>query len=397
MTRLTVLTFVAHYLPGFRWGGPVRTIANMVEHLADEVDFRIVTADRDVGDTVPYPEVAVNAWNRVGEARVFYAPPGRRSTQAFARLMEETPHDVLYLNSFFHPVFTIRPLLARRLGLVPRRPCVIAPRGEFSPGALSLKGWKKRPYIVLSRLLSLYDDVRWQASSEREAEDIRRSFGAPAASITVAPNLPPPAVSYRERRGPRDAGASLRVCFLSRIAPKKNLDFALRVLARVSVPVEFDIYGPVSHEAYWQRCRALMRDLPAHVKVVYHGEVSPETVMDVFAAHDLFLFPTRGENFGHVILEALSAGTPVLTSDQTPWTAQASEGCMALPLERERSFTDIIEDLAGLGPIDLERRREAAWRSARGFARADGAAERNLELFRDAAIRSADSGGGAPE
>jgi glycosyltransferase involved in cell wall biosynthesis len=33
----------------------------------------------------------------------------------------------------------------------------------------------------------------------------------------------------------------------------------------------------------------------------------------------LFLFPTHGENFGHVIIESLSSGLPVLISDQTPW------------------------------------------------------------------------------
>ena len=44
------------------------------------------------------------------------------------------------------------------------------------------------------------------------------------------------------------------------------------------------------------------------------------------AANDLFFLPTRGENFGHVIAEALSVGTPVLISDQTPWRKLAAVG-----------------------------------------------------------------------
>ena len=127
-----VLAFVGTYLPGYKAGGPIQSVANLVEHLSDDLDFRIVTADRDMGDNAPYPGVAIDAWNTVGKAQVFYASRARRSLRGFARLMRETPHELVYVNSFFSPVFTQRPLLARTLGLAPRRPVVIAPRGEFS-------------------------------------------------------------------------------------------------------------------------------------------------------------------------------------------------------------------------------------------------------------------------
>lgn len=60
--------------------------------------------------------------------------PNRRSVHALARMIADTPYDLLYLNSFFDPIFTLRPLLARRMGWTPRKPVVIAPRGEFSAG-----------------------------------------------------------------------------------------------------------------------------------------------------------------------------------------------------------------------------------------------------------------------
>ena len=48
--------FVGYYLPGFKSGGPVRTISNMVEWLGDEFDFKIITSNCDLGDTKPYPK-----------------------------------------------------------------------------------------------------------------------------------------------------------------------------------------------------------------------------------------------------------------------------------------------------------------------------------------------------
>lgn len=67
---------------------------------------------------------------------------------------------------------------------------VIAPRGEFSPGALGLKSLKKRVYLLVAKALGLYRGVVWQASSEHEEADILQLFGR-GVPIVVAPNLPP--------------------------------------------------------------------------------------------------------------------------------------------------------------------------------------------------------------
>lgn len=55
MSKVTVLTFARYYLPGFKAGGPIRTLSNMVEALGDEFDFRIVCSDRDFMDRAAYP------------------------------------------------------------------------------------------------------------------------------------------------------------------------------------------------------------------------------------------------------------------------------------------------------------------------------------------------------
>lgn len=175
-SKPAILTFVHYYLPGYKSGGPVRTIANMVERLSGELEFHIVTADRDMLDTQPYSDIIVDSWNMVGKARVFYTSPARCSLGSIAKLVNDTPHDVLYLNSFFDPVFTVKPLLARRLGLLPKRPTVLAPRGEFSEGALCIKSWKKGFYIKAASLFGLYHDLTWHASSNHELDDIQREL-----------------------------------------------------------------------------------------------------------------------------------------------------------------------------------------------------------------------------
>ena len=236
----------------------------MVEQLGDELDFRIITSDRDAFETGHYPNVTVDGWNTVGKAEVYYASPENRSFGKLARLIDGTDHDVLYLNSFFHPVFTLRPLTAGRLGRIPKRPIVIAPRGEFSAGALAIRWWKKRSYIAFVTMLGLYRGLIWQASSKYEADDIRKALGSMVKRIVVAPDLPaiPGKEVFVERFDKRASGGPLRVCFLSRVTPKKNLDFALRVLAEISIPVEMSVYGVIDDEPYWQRCKDIIKALP---------------------------------------------------------------------------------------------------------------------------------------
>jgi glycosyltransferase involved in cell wall biosynthesis len=334
----TVLTFVPTYLPGFKGGGPIRSIANMVEALGDEFRFLIVTADRDEGDDQPY-EISrgPHGWKEVGKAEVLYLPPSGRSLRDIWTILRTAPHDVLYLNSFFSPDFTIKPLLARRFMGDVGKPCVVAPRGEFSPAALSLKRWKKLPYIAAARAIGLYSGVTWEASTEYDATEIRSTIGLRAGEIRVAtniPNLPVAPTVNGAGHLPRQPGDPLRICFVSRITAKKNVDFAIEILNSIKIPVRFQIYGPIQDHRLHQKCLRLIAECPEQVDVNFMGSVSYQDVPRVFAASDLFLFPTRGENYGHVIAESLAVGTPVLISDRTPWRNLESAGVgWDLPLE----------------------------------------------------------------
>jgi glycosyltransferase involved in cell wall biosynthesis len=345
-----ILTFITVYLPGYKAGGPLRTIANMVDQLRDEFVFWIVTLDRDLGDNCPYLGIRSHQWQKLGEAKVYYFPPKDLTIKRISNLIANTPHDVLYLNSFFDPIFTLKPLLARKLGWIPIKPVIIAPRGEFSEGAIKLKRLKKYLFIKLSSFFQLYENMTWHASSEHEALDIVRVMNASSTLIHVAPDLPTPKITdssfdILEER------AHLRIVFLSRISPKKNLEYALTVLSEVTASVIFHIYGPIEDANYWQKCKELIKQLPINVSVSYLGSVNPEQVTTIFSRYDLFFFPTKGENYGHVIAESLSVGTAVLLSDQTPWRGLEGEQLgWDIPLQQRHRFVDIIDELLALTP-----------------------------------------------
>lgn len=378
--RPGILAFLSSYLPAFRSGGPIRTLEAMTAQMSDEWEFLIVAADRDLGDDGPFPGVPVNTWITCGPARVFYRSPGVRGWIALLRSLESIDYDVIYLNSFFGTHASLIPLLLRRAGWLRRRPVVVAPRGELDPGALALKHRKKAAFLKAARLVRLHRGVVWHASNPVERESILRHTRAPAPQVFQALDLSGRSSGAATRKTERASGEPLRITFLSRISPIKNLRFALEVLTRVTVPVQFDIHGIIEDLAYWEGCQKAMADLPSHVTARYVGEVLPQDVESTLAGYDLFLFPTLGENYGHVIRESLSAGLPALISDTTPWRGLEAKGAGAdLPLDDPGRFAAWIDAYHRLPPD-----RQTAMRAAAARAGDDPeAAARNLQDNRD--------------
>lgn len=378
--RPRVLVMSDYYLPGFKAGGPIRTLANIIEHLGDEFSFTVLTRDRDLGDSKPYLGTG-KEYVHVGKAAVLYLAPADLTISGIKRRIVEVIPDIIYLNSFFSKSFSIVPSILLRFGQIPEVPVIIAPRGEFSPNALKIKSLKKRFYLTFAKRLGLYNPLFWQASGEHEASDIYREF--PGSKIIVAPDLPPlvPKMSFPKKQA-KNRGR-LNLVFLSRISPMKNLHGALNILQSVGEgEIKFDIWGPIGDKSYWQYCEKLFQKLPSNINAVYRGEVLPELVHEVLCGYDVFFLPTLGENFGHVILEALGAGLPVLISDRTQWRNLARQ-CAGwdIPLGDIFGFTNVLRDCINMDARELELWAEGAKRYASAFCDADMLKEKTASLF----------------
>src|ERR1017187_6203195 len=129
-SRPVIFTVLAGYLPGYKGGGPIRSIANLVAVLGREFCFRIVTSDRDLRETSRYSGVETDCWTRVGEADVMYLAPGWRGClRMMALLRSVDPDSVLYLNSFFGRRYSMLAIFMNWLGLLQTRCLLVAPRG----------------------------------------------------------------------------------------------------------------------------------------------------------------------------------------------------------------------------------------------------------------------------
>ena len=102
MDNLTILVFVNRYLPGYKSGGPIRSVANIVERMGKKNLFYIVTSDRDSGDTEPYNDIKKGEWNKVGNARVRYLGPEEQNIRVLLTILKKVRFDIVYINSLFN-------------------------------------------------------------------------------------------------------------------------------------------------------------------------------------------------------------------------------------------------------------------------------------------------------
>jgi glycosyltransferase involved in cell wall biosynthesis len=311
--------------------------------------------DRDLGDKEPYTSIDHGKWQKVGKGRVRYVSPEEVNILSWKQLVSDHNYDLIYLNGFFHS-FTIKTLIIHRLKMIDRRPLLLAPRGEFSPGALGIKRQKKQAYALFVKLSGLCADISWQASSEKEYNHIlafNSRIGIRPDKVFIAPNMPPKSSREIIDTAPihlryKETG-SVKIVFLSRVARMKNLSGALKILSEVRGQIQFDIYGPLEDTIYWRECEGLIAQLPANIQVRYLGVVLPEHVYSTFSQYHMFLFPTLGENFGHAILESLRAGCPVLISDRTPWQHLEEHGAgWDISLDHTEEFVTTIEQVVAM-------------------------------------------------
>jgi len=340
-TKIAILA--PSFPPAFLGGGPAQTLNALVRAAPATMGLSIVTPSLDL-DGSPL-EVTPDEWGAFQGAEVMYVSVHRagRLVRGLLSLRRRRP-EVVYINSFFNLRLSILPQLLSRLGFWRGATILLAPRGEMDAGALDIRAGKKRAFITLFKLLGLHRRVVWHASAADEARAIREVWGD-SATVIVRENetsLPLTAATPTPHTG------ALRAMFYGRIAPKKGLLLALEALQDCSRPVVFDIFGPEEDVAYSELCRDAAARVPSNVEVTFHGPIAHARSAAVLSDHDLLLMPTSGENFGHVIAEALAGACIVMSTPHTPWTdrLEAGGGVVVASMEPAR-WARAIEEVAG--------------------------------------------------
>lgn len=359
-----ILIICNYYLPGFKSGGSLRTIVNMVERLKDDFAFEIITLDHD-GDKIRYENVKINEWNKVGKTEVYYLSQDAVSISNLRKLIDGVQPDSIYINSIFSTL-SIYVLILNKLSLIPKINIILAPEGELSVGALQLKSEKKNSFLKLARFFGLYNGLIWKTTSDLEKKEVENltSF---FKKIFIAPNMPAGILleDYVQDAKPYKDEETTKMVFLSRYMRKKNLKWFIENLSNITGNLCLDIYGPIEDQSYWLESQEVIKNLPANIKVNYKGSISHDEVVSTLFNYHYFVLPTLGENFGHVFVEALAAGCPLLISDRTPWLNLTEKNIgWDLPLEKPELWVEVIDVCINANQVEYTEMSSEARRFA---------------------------------
>lgn len=351
--KIKVAIFIDWYVPAFKAGGPIRSVANLVEQLKDQFDFYIFTSCYDLGGSEPI-DVDQNQWIEVDGVRVKYFSDDNTSKQVFQSNLDLVEPDIVYINSMYSKKFAIWPL---RLAKRNHYKIVLAPRGMLNPGALVIKKNKKRAFLTYANTMNWFKGVIWHATSEEEEQSIRKNMGQDV-EVIQARNLPEVSEDASLRKMEKEVG-KLRLVFLGRISKVKNLHGTLNLLKNWKFEkgeVVFDIYGPEEDGDYLKQCQRISSQIK-NIEINFKGQIQSDLVKETLSNYHFLISSSTNENYGHAITEAFSVGLPVIISDQTPWRKlQEKEIGFDLPLDVENDWHYVFNKCLKMNSKDYSDR-----------------------------------------
>ena len=310
---MKIMVFTDWFFPGSQAGGPIQSLISFMKNSSDS--FYVITRNTDLNCTIPYSNIQSDSWQASFQAniQVYYLNENSLTEDFILKIYDEINPERIYLNSMWSPKFTLLPLkVCRKNGLSAR--VFLAPRGMLKPAAFKQKGFKKKLFLLLTQINKLYSNITWHATSEIEKQEILQKF--PNAKIRIAQNISNAKISVRKK----ESTSPFRILTVGRISPEKGYYEALEAIRkwRPNKLVNWDIVGLEENQELLNSIKQFAKE-SSSIQIQLHGHKNPDELKSFYENAQLFFLPSRGENYGHAIAEAISNGIPIVISDQTPW------------------------------------------------------------------------------
>lgn len=315
---------ILHVIPTIaaRYGGTSTAVIPLVEALnrCSDVVVELATTDADGPDRYHRDQWA----GRITKLHMFPAVGGARysrSPQLNEWLVQQArEYDVIHTHSMWNSfVFA-----ARKAANSSHRPIVFTPHGMLSAYSWARNRPLKYAYWFARERGNVRSAAVIHCTSEREAADVR-AHRAVRGQVEIIPNgvdaeawtVPVDPNALRRRCGPAADGKPI-ILFLSRLHPVKGVtDLLLPAFSRLDTPAYLAIIGGPDERdpGYVQQIRHEIERLGLANRVGLLGPVPAAERWAMFDGADVFALPSRSENFGIVVAEAMARGCPVLVTD----------------------------------------------------------------------------------
>lgn len=233
------------------------------------------------------------------------------------KLLNEIKPDVVHCNCCWIPDSA----LTQKWAQEKEYKVVLTPHGMLEPWILKRHYYtKKVPTLWLYQKQAVKKADMLHATADSEKEHLLQLGWND--KITIVPNgIDVEAIQMKsswKRTG--------NILFLSRVHPKKGINYLIEALAKLGGDYNCIIAGE-GETSYIEELKKLADKLGITEKIKFVGGVYGDVKWRLFREADVFVLPTHSENFGIVVAEALACGTPVITTVGTPWEELNTRHC----------------------------------------------------------------------
>jgi glycosyltransferase involved in cell wall biosynthesis len=325
-------------------GGPNNTLFWHTTYLKNNrFQPTIITSDFGVSKDA---ELVHEIWIDQSYGRIIYHHerfPGFPIKVIYRTLKNLEEADVVHFNGMYNRVSLFLIFLVTLSG----KPIILSPRGELFGAAIQRKSIGKSIVVFLYSLIK--KKILFHATSEEEKETIKKYFGL--VKIVVQPNFI--AADYSEK----SFDIKKDFLFLGRINPIKNIHLLIEGASKSNAFMASDARIIIAGKAwldyeveYQKELNKLISKLEMKDKIVFAGHVEKENKDRLIKDAYFLVLPSKSENFGNVVLEALINGTPVIASTGTPWQSLEEYGTGYWVETNTESIKDAIESAIHLSP-----------------------------------------------
>lgn len=306
---MKILHIVPSYKPAYIYGGTIESISRLCEGLVKfNVDVTVFTTTANGKKEL---DVKTNSEYLVDGVKVFYfkrqtKDPSHISFLLWKRLYKECKnYDVVHIHSWWNI------LVIAALWICKKRKVktIISPRGMLSNYIIDNSNSKLKQLLQNSIGKSLLNYTTFHATSEAEFNECKQLIKN--WNGFMLPNiiwLPEVVIQKKENE-------IFTILFLSRIHPKKGIEFLIEAIGKTEIKMCLQIAGTGEND-YLNELKQLAKNLNVENKIQWLGWKNREEKFNVLMNADLFALTSYNENFANVVIESLHVGTPVLISNK---------------------------------------------------------------------------------
>lgn len=319
-----VLYVTPSFYPATKYGGPIfSTLYTCKELFKKGVDLEIHTTNINMESKLDVPVGVPVSISEMDGNVVNYHDENIRDKFSLGLILsiikKSKCASIIHTQSIFSLCTPISILSANFY----KKKIVVSPRGSLGEWCLTVKPFLKKIWIFIF-FKPFVNSIYWHVTSEQEREDVLRCFPTVKSTNFI---LVPNGISresnfeiYPINVLRAKFGVNFKDRYLlssGRIDKKKGLDFTIKALSKIK-NVDLLIMG----EDYGEKrfLLDLARDLGVIDRIFFLGHVGEDYKWSFYKHASLFVLNSRHENFGNVYLEALRVGTPIIASENTPWS-----------------------------------------------------------------------------